>query len=154
MIRIAVVATMFGSIVDHMIKAVEEKAQKYGANIVDVYRVPGLLETPLVVKKVLEKDYVDGVIVLGAIYKETSLEEFLFNQVVNKLLDLSLEYGKPIGFGISGPGIYWSNRLVEEGGKEITELALSAVKKVVDILRSIDNRYRDSEKHSLDIATH
>lgn len=135
--RIAVVATRLGGIVDYMLKFIEEWSQKYEAEITGVFRVPGLLETPLVVKKILESDSVDGVIVLGAILKETSLEEYLFNQVISKLLDLSLAYEKPIGFGIAGPGVYWDSRLLEEGGRAYAKMALEAVKKTAEVLRSI-----------------
>lgn len=138
MTRIAVIATMFGEVVEQMIRYVEEYARSEEVEIVGVYRVPGLLEVPLVVKKVLDKADVDGVVVLGAVFKETSLEEYLFNQVVNKLLDLSLRYGKPIGFGVSGPGIYWDRELVKEGGRAYAKMALEAVRKTLETLRSLD----------------
>ncbi|MEM2913722.1 MAG: hypothetical protein QXR06_05220 [Candidatus Bathyarchaeia archaeon] len=37
----------------------------------------------------MSKDDVDAVIVLGSIVKETSLEEYIFSQLMEKLMDLS-----------------------------------------------------------------
>jgi len=49
----------------------------------------------LIVKELLSRDDVDAVVVLGSIVKETSLKEYIFSQLVRKLMDLSLEHGKP-----------------------------------------------------------
>jgi len=78
------------------------------------------------------KHDVDAVVVLGFIVKETSLEEYLFNQVAGKLLDLSLEYGKPVSLGLAGPGIYWDDTVREAGAEAYAKMAVEAAVKMVE----------------------
>ncbi|MEM2706238.1 MAG: 6,7-dimethyl-8-ribityllumazine synthase [Ignisphaera sp.] len=135
--RIAVVATRLGTIVDSMVKFVEENAKNYGFEISGIYRVASLLGIPILVKRILERnrDNIDGVVVIGAIVKGTQLDEYVFNQVISKLLDLSIEYEKPIGFSISAPGIYWNNKLMEAGSEAYASISLEEIKKVLEALK-------------------
>ncbi len=60
----------------------------------------------MVVKGMLECDDVDDVIILGAVItSETKHDEVVVAQSSRKIMDLGLEYGKPVGFGVTGPGM-------------------------------------------------
>lgn len=121
-----VVAELNPRVTGRMLEFLLKEVAKFDAEVVHVCKVPGLLEAPLFVKELLKKEDVQAVIVLGSIVKETSLEDFIFNQVISKLIDLSLTFEKPVTFGIAGPGIYWSESLSRVGAEEYARMALLA----------------------------
>ncbi len=68
--------------------------------------VPGSMEKPLALKRLLLKPAVDGAVALGIIERgETAHGRVMGQSVVNAILGLQLELMKPIGVGILGPEI-------------------------------------------------
>jgi len=64
-------------------------------------RVPGAFEIPLAVKKLFEDGQVDGVVALGAVIRgDTSHYDYVCSAVERGCSALSLEFGKPVGFGV------------------------------------------------------
>jgi len=60
---------------------------------------PGCFEIPFLIKKNL--NLYSGFIALGCIIRgETYHFEIIANECARKIMDLSVEFGKPIGFGI------------------------------------------------------
>lgn len=89
-----------------MIERAKAEAEFFGVKIVKEIKVPGVFEIPLAVKRMLEKDDVDAVITIGAVITgETKHDEVVVAQASRKVMDLGLEYDKPVGFGITGPGM-------------------------------------------------
>ncbi len=89
-----------------MIERAKAEAEFLGVKIVKEIKVPGVFEIPLAVKRMLEKDNVDAVITIGAVITgETKHDEVVVAQASRKVMDLGLEYDKPVGFGITGPGM-------------------------------------------------
>lgn len=105
--RIGMVAAEFNyEVTMLMIERAKAEADFLGVKIVKEIKVPGVFEIPLAVKKMLESDDVDAVITLGAVITgETKHDEVVVAQASRKIMDLGLEYGKPVGFGINGPGM-------------------------------------------------
>ncbi len=69
-------------------------------------KVPGCFEIPMATKKLLEDKDIDAVITLGAVITgETKHDEVVIAQASRKIMDLGLEYNKPVGFGVTGPGM-------------------------------------------------
>ena len=65
----------------------------------NIIEVPGSFEIPFVINK--NRDLYDGFIALGCVIRgETYHFEIICNQVSKKIMDLSIEINKPIGFGI------------------------------------------------------
>ena len=65
----------------------------------DYIKVSGSFEIPFVISN--KRDLYDGFIALGCIIKgETYHFEIISNEVSRKIMDLSIEINKPIGFGI------------------------------------------------------
>ena len=65
----------------------------------EIKKVPGAFEIPFFID--LTKDLYDGFIALGCIIRgETYHFEVISNEVTRKLMDLSIDIEKPIGFGI------------------------------------------------------
>ena len=66
---------------------------------IDVINVSGSFEIPFTIYK--NKNLYDGFIALGCIIRgETYHFEIISNQVSRKIMDLSIEINKPIGFGV------------------------------------------------------
>ena len=80
----------------------------------------------------MKRPTVDAVVVLGAVIEgETSHDELVANQSARKLLDISVQEGKPLGLGISGPG---ETRLQAQ---DRIEKAADAVRAVVKMTRRL-----------------
>jgi len=84
----------------------EEHAKFLGAEVTEKIYVPGAYDMPLAIKKLLENKNIDAVVTVGCVIEgDTSHDEVVVAQVTRKMTDLSLEYGKPVALGISGPGM-------------------------------------------------
>ena len=105
--RLAVVAAAFNAdVTDKMVARALARAKELGAEVVEVVRVPGTFEIPLALKRLLARRDVDGAVAIGAVIKgQTKHDELIAHAVAGRLLDLELETGKPIGLGITGPGM-------------------------------------------------
>ena len=105
--RIGVVASEYNyDITMMMLERAREHAKFLGAEITKEITVPGVYDMPLAVKKLLKQKDIDGVVVIGAVIEgETDHDQVIMNQTSRKLTDLSVEYDKPVGLGISGPGM-------------------------------------------------
>ncbi len=118
-----------------MLERAKEHAEFLGANVKYILKAPGTFDIPLLVKKLLEKDDVDAVVTLGAVIEgETEHDEIVMQNAARKIEDLSVEYGKPVTLGISGPG---ESRLQAEARIEKARDAVEAAVKLVKRLRSI-----------------
>lgn len=130
--KIGMVVSLFNyEITGEMCKRAQERAKETGARIVKIVEVPGTFEIPLAVKELLEIKEIEGVVTLGTVIKGgTDHDIVVAHSVARKLLDLSLQYGKPVSLGISGPNITW-----QQSEKRIEEYAIRAVDSVVKMLR-------------------
>lgn len=109
-----------------MLERAKEHAKFLGAEVTKVVQVPGVFDMPLAIRKLLEKEDIDGVVTLGAVVEgETEHDDIVMGQASRKITDLAVEYGKPVGLGITGPGM---SRLQAE---ERIERAKAAVESVV-----------------------
>ena len=78
------------------IKILKENQVEY-----DTIHVPGAFEIPIIIKHSIKKNIYDGYIALGCIIRgETYHFEIIANEVTRKIMDLSININKPIGFGI------------------------------------------------------
>lgn len=118
-------------------KMMEERAKAHaeflGAEIGKVLYVPGAFDSPIAVQHLLEKGDLDAVVVLGAVLEgDTKHDEVVAQHAARKLLDLSLQYKKPVTLGISGPGM---TRL--QAQERIDEYAKRAVEAAVKLLKRL-----------------
>ena len=137
----AVVSEFNYDITMMMLERAKEHAQFLGAEITNIVRVPGVFDMGLAVKKLLEKTDIDGVVTLGAVIEgETEHDDVVIQHATRKIADLALEYNKPVGLGISGPGM---TRLQAE---ERIERAKSAVEAVVKLHQRLKLRLHATHK--------
>jgi len=94
--------------------------------VAKVVMTPGVYDIPLAVKSLIKDKTIDGVVTIGAVIEgETEHDQIVIGQAARKLTDLAVEYEKPVGLGISGPGM---SRLQAE---DRIERAKDAVESVV-----------------------
>ncbi|HZY69835.1 MAG TPA: 6,7-dimethyl-8-ribityllumazine synthase [Thermoplasmata archaeon] len=136
--RIALVASEYNfDVTLLMLERAKEEVAFLGASLGPVVKTPGVYDMPLAVKALFGRDDVDAVVTLGAVIEgETNHDEVVMNQAARKLTDLSVEYGKPVGLGISGPG---ETRLQAQDRIENAANAVRAVVKMVQRLRELNS---------------
>jgi len=105
--RLAVVAARFNKeVTDRMVERALDRAKERNVRVTTVVRVPGTYEIPLAVRTLLERDDVDAAVAIGALIKgETLHDEALMAAVGPALLEIGLRARKPVGLGITGPGM-------------------------------------------------
>ena len=66
-----------------------------------VVQVPGAWELPLAARRLAERADIVAVIALGAVIRgETTHDQYINRSVSQALMDLMMQTGKPIGFGL------------------------------------------------------
>ena len=89
-----------------MLESALDTAATHGLMVTDPVWVPGSMEKPLALKRLLLEPSVDGAVVLGMIEQgQTAHGRVMGQAVINAILNLQLDLMKPIGVGILGPEI-------------------------------------------------
>lgn len=103
-LRIAVVAARFNAhVVERLLNgAVEALAgMAADADSVRIIRVPGAFEIPITVKHAAGSGRFDAVIALGAVIRgETPHFDFVAGECARGLMQVMLDSGVPVGFGV------------------------------------------------------
>ncbi|MFH1055790.1 MAG: 6,7-dimethyl-8-ribityllumazine synthase [Candidatus Altiarchaeota archaeon] len=112
-----------------------ERARAHAAflecDVTHIVRVPGTFDTPYGAKKLMEREDVDAVVAIGAVLEgDTDHDQVVAQHAARKLMDLALEYGKPVGLGISGPGMSRA-----QGQARIEDYARRGVEAAVKLVR-------------------
>jgi len=102
--RFAIVVSRFNSfITERLVEGALDALKRHGAdeNKIDIYRVPGSFEIPLVARLLAKKKEIDAVVCLGAVIKgATPHFHYVASEVTKGIAQSSLELEKPISFGI------------------------------------------------------
>ncbi len=132
-IRIGAVVSEFNyDITMMMYERAKEHAHFLGAEITQTIKVPGVFDMGLAIKKLLQRKDIDCVVTIGTVIEgETKHDDIVIQHASRKIADLAIEYDKPVGLGISGPGM---TRLQAE---ERIERAKAAVESVVKLHRRL-----------------
>jgi 6,7-dimethyl-8-ribityllumazine synthase len=132
-LKFALVVSRFNSLVTkELLSGALDAIARHGGSVKDqvVVWAPGSFEIPLVVKTVLERGGIDGVIALGCVLKgSTTHNEHIAAEVTKGLGMLSLESGLPVAFGILTPDTM--EQALERAGMKMgnkgSEAALAAI---------------------------
>ena len=102
--RVAVVCGSFHRAeVERMLAFATEEASSLNLVIGEVVWVPGSMEVPLALDRLLPSH--DAAACLGIIEKGETQHGLAMGQaVIKSILDLQLKHDKPVGLGIIGPG--------------------------------------------------
>jgi 6,7-dimethyl-8-ribityllumazine synthase len=102
--KIGIVVSRFNEFVtERLIKEAVEELTQHGVDRedVDVYKVPGSFEIPVVLKRLVDKKKYDGYLALGAVIRgDTPHFEYIAGEVARGIGRLTLDYAVPIIFGI------------------------------------------------------
>lgn len=91
--------------IERMLEWASDESITRELDIVDVVWVPGAMEVPLAVDRLLADDEIEGVACLGIIEKGQTQHGLAMGQAVIKtIIELQLVHEKPVGLGIIGPG--------------------------------------------------
>ena len=105
--RIGIVCSEYNfDITQMMLERAKEHAKFMDVDVAKVMMVPGVFDIPLAVKSMIKDKGIDGVVTIGAVIEgETEHDQIVIGQAARKITDLAVEYEKPVGLGISGPGM-------------------------------------------------
>lgn len=116
-----------------MLEFARRHAEFLGAEVAVEVLVPGVFELPLAARKLAERKDIDAVVALGAVIEgETQHDEVVMQHAARKLIDLAVQYGKPVALGISGPGMTRVQALerVNEYARRAVEAAVKTAKRL------------------------
>jgi 6,7-dimethyl-8-ribityllumazine synthase len=106
-IRIGIVVSEYNfDITMMMLEQAKAHAEFLGARVIREVKVPGVFDIPLAVKALLKRNDIDAVVTLGAVIEgSTDHDDIVIQHASRKVADLALEFEKPVGLGITGPGM-------------------------------------------------
>ncbi|MEE2625821.1 MAG: 6,7-dimethyl-8-ribityllumazine synthase [Candidatus Thermoplasmatota archaeon] len=91
--------------VERMLEWSSDEAVKLNLIVEDVLWVPGAMEVPLALDRLLSRDDIEGAACLGIIEKGQTQHGLAMGQaVIKSIIELQLVHEKPVGLGIIGPG--------------------------------------------------
>ncbi len=102
-LKAAIIVSRFNSfITERLLEGAIDGLTRHGVSKedIDIYKVPGAFEIPLIAQKVASKNY-DGVICLGAVIRgSTPHFDYVANEVSKGIAHVSLQHNKPVIFGV------------------------------------------------------
>ena len=91
--------------IEQMLDHARQEATQHELEVLEVVWVPGAMEIPLAIDRLLANDEIDGVACLGIIEKGQTQHGLAMGQaVIKSIIELQLVHEKPVGLGIIGPG--------------------------------------------------
>ena len=104
--KIAIVCGSFHqSEVQRMLEWATDEATKGELAVEEVVWVPGAMEVPLALDRLLSREDIEGAACLGIIEKGQTQHGLVMGQaVIKSIIELQIVHEKPIGLGIIGPG--------------------------------------------------
>jgi 6,7-dimethyl-8-ribityllumazine synthase len=133
-IRLGFVVSEFNRDITHQMELLgKEHAEFLGASVEDTMYVPGVYDMPLAVKKLAKNSSIEAIITLGSVIEgATEHDEVIMQHAVRKILDISLDFDKPVALGISGPGM---TRLEAHERVDYAKRAVESAVKMVKRMR-------------------
>ncbi len=142
-IRVAIVASRFNDfVVARLIEGAVDALVRHGASEknLEIVRVPGAYEMPLVVKKLALTKRYDAIVALGAVIRgDTAHFDFVAGECSAGVARASLDSGVPVGFGVLTCDTFEQaiDRAGGKGGNKGAEAALAALE-THNLLKRLD----------------
>jgi 6,7-dimethyl-8-ribityllumazine synthase len=142
-LRFAIVAARFNDfIVESLVKGALETLERHGASAaqVDLLRVPGALEIPVVARKLALARRHDAIIALGAVIRgDTPHFEYVAGECARGLARIATDTGIPVAFGVLTTNTVEQaiERAGTSAGNKGGEAALTAIE-LANLLRRLD----------------
>lgn len=142
-LRVAIVAARFNdAIVDHLVRGAVDTLLRHGASEkqIEIIRVPGAYDLPLVVKRVAAAKRCDAVVALGAVIRgATPHFDLVAGQCAAGLARAQEETGVPVAFGVLTTDTIEQavERAGTKAGNKGSDAALCALE-LANLLRRLD----------------
>ncbi|MCX7055977.1 MAG: 6,7-dimethyl-8-ribityllumazine synthase [Pseudomonadota bacterium] len=142
-IRVVIVAARFNDfVVSRLIEGAIDALVRHGASEknLELVRVPGAYEMPLVVKKLALTRRYDAIVALGAVIKgDTAHFDFVAGECSSGVARASLDSGVPVGFGVLTCDTFEQaiDRAGGKAGNKGAEAALAALE-THNLLKRLD----------------
>ena len=120
-----VIANYYKDVSEELLKGAKEELNKFAK--IKIIEVPGVFEIPVTISKNIKK--FDGFVALGCVIQgETPHFQFISKSAIDAIMNISVNYKKPVGNGIL---ICLNKDQANARGKKGAEAA-HAVKSVLD----------------------
>ena len=91
--------------IERMLDFAHKQCEIENLQVLEVVWVPGAMEVPLALARLIENGGIDGLACLGIIEKGSTQHGLAMGQaVIKSIIEIQLSSGLPIGLGIIGPG--------------------------------------------------
>lgn len=135
---IGIVVADFNSEITHeMLKVAEHRAHEKGIIVSHVVHVPGVFDMPLAIKKLLQKENIEGVVTLGVVISGgTAHDAHVADNASRQISNLSLEYNKPVTLSIIGHNV--SKQQALERYESYAKHGVEAVVEMIKTLKELE----------------
>ena len=91
--------------IERMLVWAKQEAEQHDLEVVEVIWVPGAMEVPLAIDRLLGREDIAAAACLGIIERGQTQHGLAMGQaVIKSIIELQLVHEKPVGLGIIGPG--------------------------------------------------
>jgi len=142
-LRFAILASRFNEfVVDALVRGALDALRRHGASdkLVDVVRVPGAYDMPVVARKLALSRRYDAIIAVGAVIRgETSHHDHVAGECASGLSRVAAETGVPVAFGVltTEDTAQALDRAGGKAGNKGADAAESAIE-LVNLLRRLE----------------
>ena len=141
--KVGLAVSRFNSFIsERLLEGAIDALRRHGAdeNDLDVVRVPGAFELPMVTKKMVESGKYDAVICLGAVIRgATPHFDYVSAEVTKGIASVSLDAGVPVAFGVLTTDNI--EQAVERAGSKSGNKGFEAATTIIEMV----NLYRSME---------
>jgi 6,7-dimethyl-8-ribityllumazine synthase len=142
-IRVAIVAARFNDfVVARLVEGAVDALLRHGASEknLEIVRVPGAYDMPLVVRKLALTRRYDAIVALGAVIKgDTAHFDYVAGECSSGVARAALDSGVPVGFGVLTCDTFEQaiDRAGGKAGNKGAEAALAALE-TANLLKRLD----------------
>jgi 6,7-dimethyl-8-ribityllumazine synthase len=142
-LRFAIVAARFNDfVVEPLVRGALDALKRHGATEkqIEIVRVPGAFDIPIVVRKLALSRRYEALIALGAVVRgQTPHFDYVAGECASGLARIALESGVPIGFGVLTTDTVEQavDRAGGKAGNKGADAALAALE-MANLLRRLD----------------
>ena len=142
-IRVAIVAARFNDfVVTRLVDGAVDALLRHGASEknLELVRVPGSFDMPLVVRRLAQSKRYDAIVALGAVIKgETAHFDYVAGECAAGLARAALDSGVPVGFGVLTCDTFDQaiDRAGGKAGNKGADAALAALE-MANLLKRLD----------------
>lgn len=143
-LRLLIVAARFNEIVvEPLVRGALDAFKRHGVaeRQIDIVRVPGAFDIPVVVKKLADAKRYDAIVTLGAVVRgQTPHFDYVAGQCAGGISRIALESGVPIAFGVLTTDTMEQamDRAGGKAGNKGADCALVAIE-MANLLRRLDS---------------